>query len=279
MTSFVASVPPPHAGLAAWLSSLFPANGPKAAPTRVLCSPCSASNEVFSVCVIASNEVRWFSASVASALFAERPPGQEVDVEKHLRAFTRGFDCLYAAPYHAVNAADVPGVRPLTVSVGDVHTARTCTAFLLPSGEVVCFESQDFFTASALVVLQRCAYASARTFDALLVPKSLDTAEELRLVDKKYLQDVSDWAVQSGAVVLRAPGEPIPVRLLMRMFGEGATAKARAAFLEPASSDGSEDDDDEWCAESEATSGYSEDDNMSDFDEHEAAMALEELKD
>ena len=273
------ATPPPtlHAGLGAWLASL------PAAPRRLLCLPCSASNEVFSVCAVGTDgaPVQWFTASAAAALFAGQ--GEEVDVAKQLRAFARGFDCLYGAPHHAVNAADVPGVQTLTVSVGDVHTARTCAAFLLPSGAAVCFESQDYFRPSALVVLQRCAYASARTFDALLIPESHAYASELRLVDKRRLQDVSAWALHGGAVVLRAPGEPIPARLLLRLFRDGMTAEDIArAFLDPqgARSDDASgsDESDEWCADSDASSGYSEDADMSDFDEHEAAAAVADLQ-
>lgn len=275
--------PPSHTGLGAWLESL---SASPAAP-RLLCRPCSASNEVFTVCAVTADEgpVKWFTASAASALFANQAQHEEVDVAKQLRAFARGFECLYGAPHHAVNVGDVPDVRTLTVSVGNTLTAHTCSAFLLPSGEVVCFESQSFFRPSKLVVLQRCAYASARTFDALLVPHSHAHASELRLVDKTHLQDVSTWAQESGAVVFRAPGEPVPARLLLRLFGDGMTAEAIAlAFLRPPGADSdassaSGDDADEWCASSDASSGYSEDADMSDFDEHEAAAAVADLKD
>ena len=79
----------PHPSLQKLLATLQNAKSeaaPGATPARVLCSPCSTTNEVFSVLVTFSDDSRkpeWVRASCLAALSSQNT---DVDVEKGIPA-------------------------------------------------------------------------------------------------------------------------------------------------------------------------------------------------
>ena len=268
--------PPCHPQLSSWLRSLVHDGH---APSRVLCVPCSTNNDTFSVVALyASQPPKWLKVSCALALGEDHV----VDVGDRVRAFKRGFQRVYTE-YGGINVTDVPGTLTLTASIGDQISAVTATVYLLKDGTVLCFESEDHALPADLLVLQRVAYSSAKTFDALFMPKTKLARDvlELRLVEKKRLREVSHWAQQSGCVVMQSPGEPIPARLLLQLYGDGCGAEDIVdVFLNPSGDDesGSDapDDDGEWCAE-DSSSESSDDSEDSDLD-FDADEELENLR-
>lgn len=270
MTSLVPPAASPcHPRLAKWLRSLVHDG---LAPSRVLCVPCSTSNDTFSVVALysAPTPPKWLRVSCMSMLGGDHV----VDVAESVRALNRGFQRVYTE-FGGVNVNEVPGTLTVTASIGDQISAVTTTVHLLKDGTVLCFESEDYAPAADLLVLQRVAYSSAKTFDALLLPKSKLARDvlELRLVEKKRLREVAQWAQQSGCVVMQSPAEPIPARLLLQLYGDGCTAEDIVdVFLNPSGddddddSDALDDDDDEWCADD---SSESSDESDLDFDADE----------
>ena len=254
--------------LAAWTSTLE-AGGER--PSQVLCLPLSASNDVFSAVALYSNgssPPRWFTAP--TSLF----DGDEDDaLARRVESVQRSFDAVYTQ-FGGVDVHNVPGVRTVEASVDTSTTAHMCTLFLLPQGQVVCFERQLFVTCSVLTVLQRCAYVSARTFDVLLIPATYTNAQELRLIDKSQITAVAEWALQGGSVVLRAPGEPIPERLLLQLLREGMTPEDVAqAFVNPDfCEDSSEQSSDDEFVPSTSSSESDSDYEMSDADAELACL-------
>lgn len=259
-----------NAKLGAWLNSL-PAEGRK----QIYCSPCSLSNDVYSVVALYDNKPsRWFELSCASALSTN---GTEIDVQKSVRDFKQGFDRLYSE-FHAVNVLTLPSVLSFTASIGDNVTAVTALVYLLSDGTVLCFESKDCVPAPDLMVLQRTCYSSAKTFDALLMPKSHNQKQvlELRLVEKRHRSEVEKWALNNDVVSMCSPGEPIPARLLLQLYKEGCDAEDIVdVFLNPSDDDMSDrSEDEEWCADKEEDDEESSEEDDSDF---EVADAEEEL--
>lgn len=261
-----------NAKLGSWLNSL-PSDGRR----RVYCSPCSLSNDVYSVVALYDDKpARWFELSCASALYTN---GTDVDVQKSVKDFKKGFDRLYSEEFNALNVLTLPKVLSFTASIGDNVTAVTSIVYLLPDGTVLCFESKDIVPAPDLMVLQRTCYSSAKTFDALLMPKSHNQQQvlELRLVEKRHRCDVEKWALSNEVVSMCSPGEPIPARLLLQLYKEGCNAEAIVdVFLNPSDDDDMSDrsEDEEWCADEEEDDEGSSEDDDSDF---EVADAEEEL--
>lgn len=263
MTSLSTPAAPP--ALAAFLRGLRADK-----PERVLCLPCSAGNETFAAVALApARPARWFHMTCMALL----SDGERNDIAHTLRQFTRLFDVLYSE-FDAVNVGELAGVQTLTASMGHDTTAATAAVHLLADGSMLCFARRQHTPPCELIVLQRLAFAGAQTFDVLLVPPSRDRnhARELRLVHKSQLPVVTDWGAQSGAVVMRSPGDPIPLSLILRLFQDGCPAdQMESVFAGHASDDDSDDDadvilggsddeaDPEWVA-----SGDSEDSEASD---------------
>jgi hypothetical protein len=278
MTSLVPPSPPAcNPRLAAWLRTLVHDG---LSPSRVLCVPCSTTNDTFSVVALysAPTPPKWLKVPCLSAL----TNGElVVDVVEHVRALNRGFQRVYTE-FGGVNVDDTRGGLTVTASVGDHISAVTATVHLLKDGTVLCFESEDYAPPADLLVLQRVAYSSAKTFDALLMPKSKLARDvlELRLVEKKRLREVSQWAQQSGCVVMQSPAEPIPPRLILQIYGDGCSAEDIVdLFLNPSGdeeSDAPDDDDEEWCAE-DSSSESSDDSADSDLD-FDAEEELDNLR-
>lgn len=264
-----------------------------ATPCRVLCSPCSTTNEVFSVLVTFSDSSRkpeWVHASCLAALSSQK---SDVDVEKGIRDFRQSFQTLYDN-YGAVNVNEVDGVVTVDASIGDTTTATTTKAHLLPNGDVVCFETEDWMPQPTLGILQRTVYAAARTFDALLLrpdaKKKRDRALELRLVEKQYLSDVVDWGKRSNTSIVCSSGAPLSAQLVLRAFADGSTCEEVVDAITGGDSGSESDSDEEW-RESEDDSDVvfkdgsddsddsygSDDSDDSDGSEFDAAAAEEEL--
>lgn len=253
-----------------------------AASARVLCSPCSATNEVFSVLVTFSDQSlkpEWVRASCLAALSSQNT---DVDVEKGIREFRKSFQALYD-DHGAVNVNDLDGVVSVEASIGGTATATTAKVHLLPDGGVVCFETQNWTPRPTLIVLQRTAYAAARTFDALLLlpnaNRRRDRALELRLVEKHHLSSVVGWSERAGGALVCSPGAPLSAQLVLRAFADGSTCEEVANAIAGEDSDSDSDSDVEWhdsdgCAEDFEDSEDSMDDSDEDFD---AAAAEEEL--
>ena len=104
---------------------------------------------------------------------------------------------------------DLDGVVTVDASIGDTTTATTAKVHTLPDGGVVCFEQRTGCRAAALSILQRTAYAAARTFDALLLrPEAKlkrDRALELRLIEKQHLSSVVKWGDTADTTVVCSP--------------------------------------------------------------------------
>lgn len=273
----------PHPSLQKLLATLqnaTPEATPGATPARVLCSPCSTTNEVFSVLVTFSDDSRkpeWVRASCLAALSSQNT---DVDVEKGIREFRAQFKTLYD-DHGAVNVKDLDGVVTVDASIGDTTTATTAKVHLLPDGDVVCFETQDWMSCPALSILQRTAYAAARTFDALLLrPKAKpkrDRVLELRLIEKQHLSSVVNWGVTADTTVVCSPGAPLSAQLVLRAFADGSTCKEVVDAITGDDSDSESDSDVEWH-ESEESMGESGDSmDESDDSDFDVAAAEEEL--
>lgn len=279
MTSLVPpAAQPRNARLDKWLQTLVHDG---LAPSRVLCVPCTTSNDAFSVVALysAPTPPKWLRVSFLSALEGSHA----IDIAEKVRAFRRGFQRVYTE-FGGVNVDELPGTLKLTASIGDQLSAVTATVHLLADGSVLCFESEDYAPLPDLLVLQRVAYSSAKTFDALLMPKTKLARDvlELRLVEKKRLREISLWAQQSGCVVMQSPAEPIPARLLLQLYGDGCSAEDIVdVFLNPSGdeydddSEAPDDDDGEWCADDTSDSSDASADSDLDFD---ADAELENLR-
>lgn len=276
MTSLAAPLPsatPRHPSLRALVAALQTAT-----PARVLCSPCSTTNEVFSVlATFADHKAVWVKASCLAALSSQKT---DVDVEKGIRDFRAQFETLYR-DFGAVNVNDLDGVVTVDASIGDTTTATTTKVHLLPGGDVVCFETQNWMPTPELSILQRTGYAAARTFDALLLLPAAedkrDQALELRLVEKQHLSDVLEWGNTAGMTMVCSSGAPLSAQLVFRAFADGSTCDEVVNAIVGGDSDSEPDSDVEWCGSDggEYESGDSMDDSDdSDFD---AAAAEEEL--
>lgn len=277
----------PHPSLQKLLATLQNAKSeaaPGTTPARVLCSPCSTTNEVFSVLVTFSDDSRkpeWVRASCLAALSSQNT---DVDVEKGIRDFRTQFKTLYK-DHGAVNVKDLDGVVTVDASIGDTTTATTAKVHLLPDGGVVCFETQDWMPCPALSILQRTAYAAARTFDALLLrPEAKlkrDRVLELRLIEKQHLSSVVKWGDTADTTVVCSPGAPLSAQLVLRAFADGSTCEEVVDAITGDDSDSESDSDVEWheSDESEDESGDSMDESDdSDFDVTAAEEELANLR-
>jgi len=250
-----------------------------ATPTRVLCSPCSSTNEVFSVLVTFAGDrnPEWLRASCLAALSSQ---SAEVDITKGVRQFKDSFRALYD-DYGAVNVSDVDGVVTFDASIGDRTTATTAKVHLLPDGAVVCFETKDWMPLPTLSILQRTAYAAARTFDALLLrPAAHDKCDrslELRLVEKQHLARVVGWGECSGAYVVRSPGAPLSAKLVLRAFADGSSCDEVVCAIVGDDSGSEPDGDLEW-QESDESMDEEDDSDGSEFDELAAEEELANLR-
>lgn len=250
---------------------------------RVLCSPCSLTNDVFTAVALFDDAAPlWIKKSCMQALHSGEH-GDEVDIEKSLRDFQKSFQSLYK-DFGAVDVDDVDNVKMLEASIGDNKTATTASVYLLPGGDVVCFETQDYVACPALTVLQRTGYAAARTFDALmLMPNAAsraDRAFELRLIEKHNIGDFVKWGETANVPVVCSSGPPLSAQLVLRAFADGSTCEEVVdAIVGGADSDSESDNSDvEWCASEESESEGSEEDSDSDFDVVEAEEELANLR-
>lgn len=264
----VESATPRHPSLQALVSALR-----SATPSRVLCSPCSNTNEVFSVlATFAGNKPVWVRASCLAALSSQKT---EVDVEKGIRDFRAGFQTLYD-DFGAVNVKDLDGVLTVEASIGDATTATTAKVHLLPDGDVVCFETQDWMPRPELSILQRTVYAAARTFDALLLQPAAenkrDRALELRLVEKQHLSEVLEWGDKVGTTTVCSSGAPLSAQLVLRAFADGSTCDEVVNAIVGDDSCSESDSDVDWHESDESMDDSDEDSDDSDFD----ALAAEE---
>jgi hypothetical protein len=242
-------------------------------PERVLCLPCSAGNETFAaVALHPAHPPQWFHMTCMALL----SDGTRNDIAQTLRQFTRLFDVLYTE-FDATDVGELPGIQTIRASMGHDTTASTSDVYLLADGTMLCFAHREHTPACELIVLQRLAFAGAQTFDVLLVPPSRDRnhARELRLIDKTHLQVVTEWGNQSGAVVMRSPGEPIPLSLILRLFQDGCPADQMEQVFSGHTSDNSDDseasDDEEWVAP-ETSDESNESESMSDDEDWHAEL-------
>ncbi len=266
---------PRHPSLRALVTALQTAT-----PARVLCSPCSNTNEVFSVlATFADHEPVWVKASCLAALSSQKT---DVDVEKGIRDFRAQFKTLYD-DHDAVNVKDLDGVVTADASIGDTTTATTAKVHLLPDGNVVCFETQDYMPRPELSILQRTAYAAARTFDALLLrPKAKlkrDRALELRLVEKQHLSDVVEWGDRVGITTVCSSGAPLSAQLVLRAFADGSTCDEVVDAIVGDDSCSESDSDVDWHESDESMDDedLDEDSDDSDDSDFDVAAAEEEL--
>ena len=274
----------PHPSLVNLLATLSNA-APGAA--RVLCSPCSTTNEVFSVlATFADHKPVWVKASCLAALSSQKT---DVDVEKGIQDFRVQFKTLYDN-FGAKNVNDLEGVVTVDASIGDTTTATTAKVHLLSNGDVICFETQDWMPCPELSILQRTTYTAARTFDALLLqpaaPQKRKQALELRLVEKHYLSDVLEWGNRAGTTMVCSSGAPLSAQLVFRAFADGSTCDEVVNAIVGGDSDSDPDSDVEWCRSDGGAYGSNDsDDSMDDSDdsddsdvfEFDAAAAQEEL--
>jgi hypothetical protein len=276
MTSLAAPLPsatPRHPSLRALVAALQ-----SATPARVLCSPCSTTNEVFSVlATFADHKPVWAKASCLAALSSQKT---EVDVEKGIRNFRAQFKTLYD-DFGAVNVADLDNALTVDASIGDTTTATTAKVHLLPDGDVVCFETQDWMPRPELSILQRTTYAGARTFDALLLfpaaKDKRDRALELRLVEKQHLSGVVEWGDRAGTTTVCSSGAPLSAQLVLRAFADGSTCDEVVNAIVGDDSESEPDSDVEWC-ESDDSMDESDDSGDSGDSDFDAAAAEEELE-
>lgn len=251
---------------------------------RVLCSPCSLTNDVFAAVALFDDAAPlWIRKSCMQALGAAGQE-EEVDIEKCLRDFRKSFRSLYE-DFGAVDVEDVEGVVELEASIGDNRTATTASVYLLPEGNVVCFETRDYVSRPSLTVLQRTGYAAARTFDALmLMPNAAsrgDRAFELRLIEKHNVADFAKWGERARLPVVCSPGSPLSAHLVLRAFADGSTVEEIVEAIVGEDDDDSESDDSdvEWCADEDACSDDTEEDSDdSDFDALDAEEELANLR-
>ena len=273
MTSF-APATPHHPSLDKLVSRLRTTK-----PLRVLCSPCSTTDEQFAVLALFPGDARptWVKASCLAALSASAD-----DVVQH-PPFKSQFQTLYD-DYGAVNVHETKGVVALEASLGDTTTATTARVYLLPEGDVVCFETQDWMPSPELSVVQRTGYAAARTFDVLLVrpraPRRNDRALELRLVEKRRLPDVLEWGHDSNIATACSPGAPLSAHLLLRAFSDGSTVEEIVAAITGDDSCSESDSDVEWHESDESLDedDETEEDDDSDFDVVAAEQELANLR-
>ena len=249
---------------------------------RVLCSPCNLTNDVFAAVALFKDAAPlWIKSSCMQAL-TDSAQGEEVDIEKSLRAFQNSFRCLYD-DFGAIDVEDVDGVVMLEASIGDNRTATTASVYLLPEGGVVCFETQDYVSQPTLTILQRTGYAAARTFDALmLMPNALsrsNRAFELRLMEKHHVTDFVQWGETCRLPVVCSSGAPLSAQLVLRAFADGSTCEEVVDAIVGEDSEGSDSDDSdvEWHA-SETSDSEEDTDEDSDFDVHDAEEELANLR-
>ena len=240
----------------------------RAVPTkRVLCLPCSAGNETFGVVALVPHRPPiWFHMSCMALL----SDGNQTDIAQTLRRFKGLFDVLYTE-FQAVDVHELPGVQTIRASLGDDSTASTADVFLLADGNAVCFTHRTLLPPCELIVLQRLAFAGAQTFDMLMIPPSRrqNLAREFRLVDKSHVPLVTEWGTRNGAVVMRSPGEPIPLSLILRLFRDGCPADQMERVFAGHGSDTeqeSELEDEEWVASEAASEESSEESSDEDWE-------------
>ena len=279
MTSLVTPCPSAalHPSLQQLLATLQNAT-PGATPARVLCSPCSNTNEVFSVlATFADHEPVWVKASCLAALSSQNT---DVDVEEGIRDFRAQFKTLYD-DHGAVNVKDLDGVVTVDASIGDTTTATTAKVHLLPDGGVVCFETQDWMPCPELSILQRTAYAAARTFDALLLLPEAKTkrnrALELWLVEKQHLSDVVEWGGRAGITTVCSSGAPLSAQLVLRAFADGSTCDEVVGAIVGDDSDNESDSDVDWHESEESMDESGDSMDESDNSDFDVAAAEEEL--
>lgn len=265
------STTPRHPSLRALVAALQ-----SATPVRVLCSPCSTTNEVFSVLATFSDRKPvWVKASCLAALSSQ---STDVDVEKGIRDFRAQFKILYD-DFGAANVKDLDGVLTVDASIGDTKAATTAKVHLLPDGNVVCFETQNWMPRPELSILQRTTYAAARTFDALLLlpaaKNKRDRVLELWLVEKQHLSDVVEWSSKAGIATACSSGAPLSAQLVLRAFADGSTCdEVVDAIVGDESGSESDNSDADWQESDESMDDSEEDSDDSDFD---ADAAEEEL--